>query len=69
MAPGGAEEIRRAAAVVAEMEIGADHDARDAQRLDQEARDEVLGLDHAEIAAERHQHDAVEPERRARGAP
>ena len=44
---GGAEEVRRAAAIVAEMEVGADRDARDAQRLDQEARDEILGLDHA----------------------
>ncbi len=63
--PGGAQEIRGATAVVAEMEIGADGNARNAQRLDQEARDEILGLHHAEVAAERHQHDAVEAERGA----
>ena len=61
--PAASQEIRRAAALVAEMEIGADDDAGDAQRLDQEAGDEVLGLDLREVAVERHHDDAVEPER------
>src|SRR5690606_10673403 len=46
MAPAGIlEKVRRTLALVAEMEIGADRDAGDRQRVDEKAGDEILGLD------------------------
>jgi hypothetical protein len=59
---GGAEEVGGATPVVPEVEVAANRDARDAQGLDQEARHEILCLEHRQVAAERHQHDAVEPQ-------
>ena len=61
--PGRAQKIRRSLPLKAKMEIGAYGHAPDLQRLDEEARDEIVCGDLGKILVERHDDDAVEPER------
>ena len=59
----GFEEIRRAGAVHAEVEVEADHGAADGKALDQDAADEVLRREAGQRRVEREHDRAVEPGR------
>ena len=57
------EELRRAPALLAEMEVEADGGAADRQPFDQDVGDELLGGEPGERGVEGEHHRAVEPGR------
>ena len=62
MLAGRLEEGRRAAALAAEVEIGADNDAGDTKRIDEEARTKSSASICEKSRLKRHHDDAVEAE-------